>query len=300
MLSSDQDPMWLKMARQLPYGQRKKIICCGSDPSMIISHSYKGYSGHCFRSSDHGGFKPHGQLSLDELKQRAAGGQELMAGPIQLPQDFTLEIPPNKMLWLLKAGVGYELARKYGIGYSARSNRVILPVYQDNELIAFTARAVDGEKPKYIARHKHGYNSAIFSSDPSTILPHRYGSLGVVVIVEDYLSCVRVGRITPTVAFLGTSNKADALLPKLGSDTKAVIWMDPDKAGRNGRNNLARSLSLFGIEPILLNSKRDPKFYSNREIRELIYDRLRTTTVDEVPQGVQSTVRSTAERKQDS
>ena len=199
------------------------------------------------------------------------------------------------MLWLLKAGIGYDLARHYGIGYSPRANRVILPVYQDKELIAFIARAVDGEKPKYIARHKDGFHNAVFRSDDSTKLVHPDGPLDVLVIVEDYLSAVRVGRITRSVSLLGTANKADALLPELGSDTKAVVWLDPDKAGRNGRNKIARSLSLFGVEPLLLNTKRDPKFYSNREIRELIYDRLRTTAIDETPQGVQSVARSDTE-----
>lgn len=208
------------------------------------------------------------------------------------------------MLWLLKAGIGYDLARHYGIGYSPRANRVILPVYKDKELIAFIARAVDGEKPKYIARHKDGFHNAVFRSDATTILPvssvaqaisSENKEIDVLVIVEDYLSAVRVGRITRSVSLLGTANKADALLPELGSDTKAVVWLDPDKAGRNGRNKIARSLSLFGVEPLLLNTKRDPKFYSNREIRELIYDRLRTTAIDETPQGVQSVARSDTE-----
>lgn len=199
------------------------------------------------------------------------------------------------MLWLLKAGIGYDLARTYGIGYSPRANRIIIPVYRGEELIAFTARAVDGEKPKYIARHKDGFHSAVFRSLPSTVLDTGDRRLDVLVIVEDQLSAIRVGRITRSVSLLGTANKADALLPELGSAKQACIWLDADKAGRNGRNKLARSIAMFGVEPLMINTKRDPKFYSNREIRELIYDRLRTTTVDEAPQGIQSAVRSDTE-----
>ena len=289
------DPRWLTMARQLPFGQRRKIVCCGSDPSMIISHTAKGFHGHCFRSADHGGYEPHGMLSLADLAARRSADTALWSGPLALPKDFTLEVPARHSGWLLKAGIGFDLQRKYGIGYSEKTNRVILPVYKGTELIAFTARATDGTKPKYIARHKDGHENGYFASDPALVLGTDSVRGFDLVVVEDILSAIRVGRLVRTIALLGTSSrgKIDGLWKDFGlhSNPTIAVWLDGDKGGRKGRNALARDLALQGANVIRINTPLDPKRYSNREIREILRDRLNPAQADEVPQGLQSALR---------
>jgi len=258
---------------------------------MIISHRQAGYAAHCFRSDDHSGFVAHGPLSLKDLQERQEARQELSAGPISLPSDFTLDIPSDALVWLLRCGIGAEQARRNGFGYSPRSGRVILPVFLNNELIAFTARAVGNERPKYIARHKEGYNGSCFLAlEPDLPDP----VLGYdLVIVEDIASAARVGRLARTLSLLGTAAKPDEVWSMAGlcDNPTIAVWLDGDRAGRMGADKLARGLGLQGARVVRINTPKDPKKYSNREIREILRARLSASAADEVPQGLQSVVR---------
>lgn len=272
------EPHWLRMARQLQFGQRKKIVCCGSGPSMIINHSAKGYSGHCFRDKSHGGFHPHGVLSLTELAKRREASQELRTGPLVLPQGFTQDIPVWAKAWQLKAGIDTAQGQHYGFGFDPKSNRVIVPVYEDGVLVAFTARAVDKQTPKYIARYKEGYENAIFTSDPALMLPAAVLD-GIppydLLVTEDVLSAIRVGRHVLSRSILGTTakEKTARVLAGLRDNPTVGVWLDGDRAGRKGRDRVAVDLSLQGATIIKITTPLDPKRYSNREIKEILIAR---------------------------
>lgn len=51
---------------------------------------------------------------------------------------------------------------------------------------------------------------------------------------------------------------------------KIGVWLDGDKAGRVGREKVARSLSLVGAEVVHIRTPLDPKYYSDREIRGIL------------------------------
>jgi DNA primase len=173
------------------------------------------------------------------------------------------------MLWLLRASIGYDLARVYGIGYSPKSNRVILPVHElDGELVAFIARATDNQQPKYIAKYKQGNIDAVFTS------LHKEGSPFDLVVTEDCLSAIRVGRFNTARSLLGTSadaGKIMSLLAGLPRLPRIAVWLDGDKAGKNGRNKLVRQLVLQGAEVKRINTPKDPKMYTNAEIERIIH-----------------------------
>lgn len=297
------EPKWLAQAKALPYGRKRKIVCCGDTPSMIINHGVKGYSAHCFRDDAHGGFVPHGQLSLSELAARHAASTELLSGPIKLPHDFTTVIPDRSRLWLLRASVSSFVSGHYGFGYSPLSDRVILPVRRGDDLVAFVARATEKVRPKYLAKYKDGTNSAIFLADPAIAVRDRLDVSDLVVLTEDILSCVRVGRIAPTAAILGTSIEGleeDLWRAfELCDHPTFVLWFDGDAAGRKARDRIGRRLALRGARVVKVTTELDPKKYSNREIKEILLDRLSTAALDEVPQGLQPSVGSAAQGKQD-
>lgn len=96
-----------------------------------------------------------------------------------------------------------------------------------------------------------------------------------VVIVEDVLSCIRVGEYLPTGSLLGTSvghagalenilTHSGVLKPRVG------VWLDPDRAGVTGTAKLQRTLSLMGLEHTLLTSRKDPKNLTDYEIRSTL------------------------------
>lgn len=187
---------------------------------------------------------------------------------------------------MLLSSIGYDLSKQYGIGYSARTNRVIIPIYDNDELVAFLSRATDNTQPKYIVRYKHG-TSAIFQTKPVQ------GPFDA-VITEDCLSAIRVGRYNQAVSILGTSSAADKTMSLLKSVPKlqsAAVWLDGDKAGRKGRDKVATQLSLMGVEVTKITTPKDPKLYTNAEIKEILYNaRSRTTKHHERAEAVRSTV----------
>lgn len=266
------DPVWLATAKTLPAGRRIRIECCAQDKSMLVSNEERGYRAYCFRCGPRG-FVAHGDFSIDQLKRRREEFALLQEANVRLPHDFTTEIPTNEAVWLYRAGISTEIARHYGFGYSAHLRRVVLPVWSSGELAGFTARSTIGAKPKYIERARNG--SVVFHADPAIALPATEdwpeGSGPDLVLTEDILSAVRVGRIAKRcVALLGTSANAEQLSEVLQGAASVAIWLDPDRPGRVAAQKLERTLALHGYKTKRIRSEQDPKYYSNREIRRLL------------------------------
>lgn len=107
-----------------------------------------------------------------------------------------------------------------------------------------------------------------------------------VVVVEDALSAIRVGRIAPAVAVLGTSieGREVQVIGKPGDrPRRVVVWLDGDKAGQQAKLKFKRRLELMGADVQLVVTPKDPKRYSNRQIQELLLDRFGTAAHDAVP-----------------
>lgn len=266
------DPVWLATAKTLQAGRRTRIECCAQDKSLLLSNEERGYRAYCFRCGPRG-FIAHGDFSIDQLRRRREEFALLQEAHVRLPKDFTTTIPPKEAVWLYKAGISHEVALHYKFGYSESLRRVILPVMDSEKLIGFTARSTIGAKPKYIERMVQT-SSAVFNADPAIVLPATkdwcMDAGPDLVITEDILSAVRVGRIARRcMALLGTSANAEQLAGIDACNTIAV-WLDPDRPGRRAAFNITRRLALYGKTVRTVPSTRDPKYYSNREIRGLL------------------------------
>jgi hypothetical protein len=271
------EPAWLPAARALPYGTKTKIRCteCNTDKTLMISHGNRGCSAYCFRAScGFNDFRPHGELSLAALRQRQLDTEALLrTTSVSLPTDCTDELSPDARVWLLKGGVNEHLRSTYGIQYSPRLDRVILPVRKSGSLLGYTARALNGSTPKYIAKFAN-QSDAVFLSNPATVLTDAQQKESIsldLVITEDVLSAIRVGRTVPAAAILGTAF-TDSHLSRLqsaleGTDRRVGVWTDGDKAGRHSSVRIRRMLQLVGCTVQNIRTERDPKLYSNREIR---------------------------------
>ena len=54
-----------------------------------------------------------------------------------------------------------------------------------------------------------------------------------------------------------------------------VIWMDPDAAGEKGVAAARKQLAFQGVTSNVIRTARDPKFYSKREIQEILDEAIR-------------------------
>lgn len=258
---------WLEIAENLPVNGKTRGDCpneCGSGNTLIINHNSKGYSSHCFRC-DFNDFVGKGTQSLAELARirelnEAAESIELS---LELPHDFTKEIPLHGRLWLYSGGITESVWREYGVGYSKSLDRVILPVYDSsNNLEWFQCRALyEGQKPKYIqparSRDKVLFRVGFDRKD-----------LQRVIIVEDILSAIRVGKHVPTASLLGTKITTGQA-SELSRYKRVTTWLDPDRAGRRGAYAIRKTLGLVtDVDNIVTLS--DPKELTDHQIKETL------------------------------
>lgn len=234
-----------------------------------MSHSPKGYSCYCFRCHTKG-FVPHKGLSISELRDMRAAMQEYREdSSLELPKDFTLAIPDKALVWLLKSGITAELRSQYGIGYSETMHRVVVPVYDNGDLVATVSRAIDFPKqqPKYLEKSKKGVMFTSNSIDKPLL------GDDTVVLTEDVLSAMRVGTVNRAVASLGTS-MSDAEVSKLLSKyNRVLVWYDNDEAGIKGAKKISKQIRLQGGLVYIIKADEDPKYYNSRQIQEVLNDK---------------------------
>jgi hypothetical protein len=255
---------WKDIAKDLPLNGKVQTLCpenCGSGEKLSVTHSMKSYWCNCYRC----GFTDieyKGKQSLAELTRiqelnKAAESIELT---LDLPKDFTNDLPLHARMWLFKAGITEPVYRSHNIGYSERLDRVVLPVYdaQDN-LIWYQCRALQaGQKPKYLQpardRSKVMFHVTLCREDVQRV-----------IVVEDILSAIRVGRHINTVSLLGTKITT-AQAAHLGQYSEVTTWLDADRAGRQGAYKIRKTLSLLTTVSNIL-TPLDPKELSDKDIR---------------------------------
>lgn len=261
---------WLTTAQELPVGQKTRSDCpeCGSGTNTnaaIVNHTVKGYSLYC-NACGFNPFHSKGQQTLEQLtriRELNAAAEQNAFQNIELPHDFTEEIPIAGRLWLYNAGITETVWRKYGIGYSPSTVRVVLPVYDEQgNLIWIQQRAIlEGQKPKYL-QPSRDRNTIMFHATPPE------SDLRRAIIVEDILSAIRVGSHCPTYSLLGTKITT-AQAAKLSKYSRVTTWLDGDKAGRRGAFNIRKSLGLLtNVDNIV--TDKDPKLLSKQEIEEML------------------------------
>ena len=256
---------WISIAKDLPLHGKTQTTCpenCGSGEKLSVNHSIKSYWCNCYRcgytDSEFKGKQTLTELTRIQQLNEAAESLELT---LELPSDFTQELPRHARAWLFKAGITETTWRAYNIGYSKTLDRVVLPVYDTKgSLEWYQCRALQqGQKPKYLQP----------SRDRSKIMFRSKGvgnDLSRAVIVEDILSAVRVGAFVDTYSLLGTKITTEQAAG-LRQYKKIITWLDPDKAGRVGAYNIRKTLGLI-TDVGNISTELDPKELSNKEIKE--------------------------------
>lgn len=251
---------WIDIAENLPIGGKTRITCCGRNKDAVISNTISGYSYYCFKC-DSRLFQSVRSRTLTQLIDiNKLNDQPL---PIEIPGDFTTVIPVQHCLWLYKGGISNAIYTRAGIGWSDNLQRIIIPLFSDTgTLLYFQCRAVhSGQIPKY-------KNPA--TNTKKNIL-YRYGETKTrdrIIITEDVLSCIRVGKHTPACSILGTST-SDEQAGILSDYRMVSYWLDPDKAGVRGSAKGVSKLSLVTNTEVLT-SKVDPKCLPDRVIRQIL------------------------------
>jgi len=168
-------------------------------------------------------------------------------------------------MWLYKYGITDQDIKRYRFGFSEWYDRLIMPVFNDGKLVYWQGRNLGKstkDSPKY-TNVKSNRSSVYFQLLTYPGKP--------VVLVEDILSAIRVNNAGyNSVALLGT-NIGTYLVKELQQlrPTLVLVWLDPDK--RLDCVKYACRLTALGVptQPVIT-CDRDPKEYSQQEIKDLI------------------------------
>lgn len=188
---------------------------------------------------------------------------------VQLPDDVTRELdkfPPKALVWLYKARLTNEEIEQYDICYSPYYNRVILPVYDEKgDIIFWQGRSIDLQKDplKYFSSRAKKDEVLFYATE-------RTGD--TVVIVEDVLSAIRVGRSMPSVCSMGVSMSQQQLMHIASNFNNAVIFLDDDNPTVRKRQLLIKRdlLSLMNSVKIHHSEGIDPKEYNDEDLKEIL------------------------------
>lgn len=250
-MSREQD--WLEVAKGLRTGEKARIYHCTNSKSMVVSASHKYWSGYCFRCKTRF-VERKTQLSPKEL-EKILERQAQFTQEVKLPIDSTNDLPLQERLWLYRAGLYHPKDwERFRIQYSPSMKRVIIPVYGDgDELRAVVARSCNREvRPKYLTSQ---IGNPIF----------RVGKGDTLVVVEDLLSAIRVGKFTTSCAALGTHLTDELVLVALQYPL-ILLWFDGDPAGREADKHFGNRLRSYGVRVLSIRTQKDPKEYSDEEI----------------------------------
>lgn len=215
-----------------------------------------------------GGIKRNTKLTPSEILKRAK--QSVIpstAGTyktIRLPSDFSLKIPTEGLKWFFKYGIYLEEIERYRFGYSDYNNRLILPVYNDDALVYFQARTLgtpSKTNPKYLNVKLSGAKNVFFKVLSNPVSKS-------VVIVEDILSSIKVGRVENSIALLG-SYVPTSLTEICNHFDTIILWLDRDKL-KSSLKYCQTLQARTGKQVKIVMVDKDPKEYSNDEIKNIL------------------------------
>ena len=218
-----------------------------------------GYCHHCGQS---------GSWSLGRQSYIRKRSKTKVVRNLYLPSDFTTN--PDKChvkanVWYNKYGITREEREHYNLGWSDKWKRAILPIYQHGELIAFQARRLldNDDGPKYLTRKLQGHDRPFFTGGWGEHL-----AFDTMVMVEDILSAIKVGRQFTTTAILNAIISQDMVTGVLRyKPSRVVVWLDDDNPSvRQSQRLIMRRIAPYADVQRVTGIGRDPKELNDDQV----------------------------------
>lgn len=170
-----------------------------------------------------------------------------------LPEDCTATIPDAPLGWLRKYGITDEERNRYRIGWTDEFASLVFPAYDVwNNLLLVQLRGFP-EKSFYTRGHPE---SVYWSTGPNV-----HNS---VVVVEDFISCIRVGRTMEAMPLWGSQLSLNQIKRLSDHYERLFMWLDFDKTGHTSKLRY-KALPYFR-EVSQIVTELDPKDYTDEQI----------------------------------
>lgn len=193
----------------------------------------------------------HGKIDVRKIHTDVPN---IAANPRTFPEDAEHYIPKEPMEWLLSCGITHTEQRQYNIQWSEKHKLLCWKL--DGK--CWQGRCFDkNAKTKYISAGPIHEEAFILNATGNQL-----------VLVEDYMSALRVSPYSACMPLFGCTIKPELLNGLLKQFKVILVWLDADKLD-NGRK-IASDASLLGFEAGVIYTEKDPKAYTNDEIKEIV------------------------------
>ena len=247
------------LANLKPGGRLRVPHDCGHGRTLLISHVDDGVMAHCFRCNDSAFIKDERSLAerIAALAKARAADVEVIRPELPEPRERDVQQwPKAARVWLYKAGLSNDAIERLGFYWHPVTQRVVMPVFEDGELVYWQARSLNPNVPKYV-------NPTV---ERGTVAP-RFGRGGAcIVLTEDILSAVKVGMVNEAWAIMGTSLPDKIAVRLVNAARPVIVMLDPDDAGIKGAAKIITQLRLLGLTAGSYLGRADPKLLSLKEI----------------------------------
>lgn len=232
---------------------------CGPGRTLLLSRDDDGLTAYCFRCGEPGFIKDERTLAerIAALAKARAADVEVVRPELPEPRERDVQQwPKAARVWLYKAGLSNDAIERLGFYWHPVTQRVVMPVFENGELVYWQARSLNPNVPKYI-------NPTV---ERGTIAP-RFGRGGAcIVLTEDILSAIKVGMVNEAWSIMGTSLPDKIAVRLVNAARPVIVMLDPDDAGRKGTAKIITQLRLLGLTAGSYLGRADPKLLSLKEI----------------------------------
>jgi DNA primase len=170
---------------------------------------------------------------------------------------------PRAFKYLIKRGITKNMIEKYNLNYCYEDiymSRIIVPVYENAELVYFLGRSITPRVPKYL-------NSAIPKG--GTVFKTFTGKVEQAVICEGVFDAMKIGEVLPAICLLGKKATPQQMKTILECVTDKIFVMLDRDAFREGME-LSSMLSLYIKSKFLLIDYKDPGEMTTQQIKEVL------------------------------
>lgn len=184
---------------------------------------------------------------------------------VTLPEDIDLNFSEKALRWLRKYDIYEEEILTHNICYSPKLDAVVFPYYitspfgnddDKEDLVAYQVRLMESDKWMTTGP----INDLFYLINKSENLNKS------LVIVEDILSAIKVGRTMSSVPLFGSSRAQLERMTQRAARayTHLIFWLDKDAQSRAVW--AAQTAPLYSVRGSMISTDEDPKFYTSDEI----------------------------------
>ncbi|MHB8602219.1 MAG: hypothetical protein ACYC9R_06240 [Nitrosotalea sp.] len=251
----------LNMSRVLKKERCPRCAKLGKDTSKDNLAIYDDGHKYCYGC----GYTYYGHNSIKWLKNKINPVVSVSSQFVYDLDSICYHLPLKPLRWLTSYGILPSEIKEHRMFWDINSQTLQMPIYDGDRLMLVSGRYFgdNPDYPKYIIRgQKKGFFKIIQPSIPNNIY----------VLVEDYISAIKVGRQYNTVPILGSYVPHELVLSLMrfneNSHPIIRIWLDPDKRSEAIRQAAYCRQLVWDTGTII--SDKDPKDYNDTQIKELV------------------------------